>query len=300
MGLILRAFHVYVSPAAREAPLVHVIGRRAGLIAYVLTLLGLQNETHLRVTPLAAELETRSLFGVSRVTVPVGHIASVRGGVRRPLGYLIAAIICTILALSFWWTSFFWSTSIAGTLLFLLVALGLTVLYFLRKSFFVKIYSQAGLEIAVAFFPSFLESKPLNLVQAMSALDVLRNLLVNGGGSVPPAVSAAVTPPPTADSSAAIPATPPGPIQTGVANPLANAVFTGAEPATARGVGAGQPVFTAEIENEALQALRRAVITYNEGNREEGIRLLEGIVRDYPGTKVAKIAQGHLSKLGRI
>lgn len=299
MALVLRAFHLYTSLPGREAPLVHVVGRKGGLISFILTLLRLQNETHLMVTPLAVELETQSLFGVSRVTVPLGHIASVRGGVGRPLEYAIAAIICITLAFSSLLVGVVSRGAIVGALLFSLIAAGCVVLYFLRKAFFVRISSQAGLEIAVSFLPSLLEARPIDFAQAMSALDVLRYLVVQGREGVPPTSSAPITPSPTVVGPAPVATAPAGPVGTGAATPWANPVFTGPESAASPPGLATPPVSTHDAEEEALQALRRAVITYNEGNREEGIRLLEEVVQLYPGTKAAKTAQGHLSKLGR-
>lgn len=280
-SLVIRAFHLAPHPPTPTSPLVRVDGRPAGLISFLFTFIGLQWRYTFFATSQSIEFLASSVFGTRRVVVPVKHVAAIRGGTIRPLGYFVVAAILFI-------NSF--GMPAVVTLVFLALAALCVGWYFLKKKFFIEIVSEAGPEIGLYFGPSLLEAQMVDFTKVLAAVDILRDLISEGPAISPvtpaatPSTEAPVFPSPAA-SPPPFPPTPP-------TEQIAGAVFTG-PPDTPP---APSPE---EMEQAALKALREAVLTYNSGRREEGIQLLQDVVRLYPHTKAAQTAQGHLGRLGR-
>ena len=89
--LVLRSFEVYCTPQASGQPLVEIVGRPAGVIAFVLTVLQLQPQTKLIATDSGIEYEMASLFGQIKKFIPMSRVASMSAGLHKPVGYLIVA-----------------------------------------------------------------------------------------------------------------------------------------------------------------------------------------------------------------
>lgn len=297
-SLVLRAFDLHVRPAGRETGLIQVVGRKAGLISFILTLIKLQSQCILTVTSPAVEFVSESLFGRHRIMVPLKHIVSLRGGIVRPLGYIIASAILILIGFGLMMVSLLTPSDVAPgfvatSVILMFVAVVFVVLYFLKRVFYIAIRSEAGPELAVRFQPSILEGRSIDFVQALIALDALQALILEREVSPIKAARAEFAFPGFDQWSSMAPAVPP-PVPAYSDSP----VFVGPEP---QEVVADSPpeLPQQDREKEALKMLREAVATYNSGEREKGISLLEGVVRTYPGTKAAGAAQTHLSKLGR-
>lgn len=300
-SLVLRSFELHSHPTSIQSDVIHVVGRRAGLISYFLTLLGLSSTCTFRVTHQYAEFVDSSLFGKTHAMVPLQHVVCVRGGVARPLlalffvglflinGFLFLIAIAFELAFAILSLAFF---TAAGSCL---------VYYFLRKKFFVLIRSEAGTEIAISFMPSVLEGQTVDFPKALMAVEVLKNLALDALHRTPPTTVAPAfeeTPAyPVEDQSqvSISPRVTPPPLTPEAVSPIS----TGPEPPPSHEPEPEEVFSPQDPEEVAMKALREAVKTYNNGQHEEGIYLLQEVVRLNPGTKAARIAEKHLAKLGR-
>ncbi len=299
-SLVLRSFEVRPQPASVQSDVIRVEGRRGGLISYLLTLIGLDSTCTFRATPQYVEWVDSSLFGKTHAMVPLQHVACVWGGVTRPLlllffaGYFFLNAFLSLITFGVHLESFV-------LCLLLVVAAGVSIVfYFLKQRFFVVIRSEAGPEIAFSMTPSVLEGQTVDFPKALAAVQLLKNLTLGALQGAPMTVVATpqqtpAYPVPDQSQSSISPKVAPPPLTPQAESPL----FTGPEPPP-RQEPEPEDVFSlSDPEEVAMKALRRAVKLYNDGQHEEGVRLLQEIVRLNPGTKAARIAEGHLAKLGR-
>ena len=174
-SLALRSFDVHRTPQPQGRPLVEVVGRPAGVVAFVLTLLQLNPQTRLTATDSGIEYEVASLSGQLRKFIPLSGVAALTAGVHKPVGYLIFAGVLFILGA-------FLSVALGSSLplvLALLISAILLVGYFLSKSVLFEITSNAGIEISLSFRPGVIEGVPVDVGKALAAAWVIRDLILD-------------------------------------------------------------------------------------------------------------------------
>lgn len=282
--LALRRFELYCQAQASEAPLIEIVGRRPGIIAFFLALAGLESQTTFRVTPLGVECRLAGLFGDIKRIVPLSRIASTTAGVRKPIGYLIVAgillIVGPVVAIAMH------ATEVLAVCFVLIMVF--VVAYFLSKQILLEVCSNAGLEISLRFKPSVLEGVPVDVNKALAAAEAIRDLVLGRQvatyealasqqpsfsseivGEPDPAPSAGSWPPPVPTSQSPSP-----------------------------GMGTGSPDVSSN-EEMATMALREAVQRYKAGQKGQAIEALRSVVSRFSGTKAAQTAQGYLKNLGR-
>ena len=172
---VAEASEVYCTPQASGQPLVEIVGRPAGVIAFVLTVLQLQPQTKLIATDSGIEYEMASLFGQIQKFIPMSRVASMSAGLHKPVGYLIVAGLLFLIGAMI-------SVQI-GSSIPIVVALvfqrTFLVGYFISKSvLFEMIKSNAGIEISLCFRPGVIEGMPVDSDVALAAAGVIRDLIL--------------------------------------------------------------------------------------------------------------------------
>jgi hypothetical protein len=95
---IIDTFSIH-SEAVDDQPFIQVTGRHQGLIAWIMTLLGIDTKFGLTVTGKEWRLRAASLAGMTTTMVPLGHVEEVIGGYQRSLLALFLTIFLGIQAI---------------------------------------------------------------------------------------------------------------------------------------------------------------------------------------------------------
>jgi hypothetical protein len=280
-SLVLRSFDVRCRPQPPGQPLVEIVGRPAGIVAFVLSTLQLQPQTKLSATESGIECETASLFGHLTKFVPLSRVASISAGLHKPVGYLIVAGLLFLVGVAF-------SASLGSSgLLLLLVATILVVGYFVSKSVLFEIKSNAGIEISLSFRPGVVEGAPIDAEKALAAAGVIRDLILERRPVVRPEAVPIDVGSQFADRfPQSMPPMPP--------TQHSPPPFVENEPPVVDGV---VQTDGAHDEQLAREALREAVRLYKAGNRDAAAAAMSRIIEQYPNTTVAATAQANLTKM---
>ena len=274
--LVLRQFELRDNPRRPELPVVEIIGRHAGIIAFILSILRLANQSTFRVNSSCVEFESSSLFGQTKKFIPLSCVASMTGGIHKPLGYLIAAVVVFFLgivgSLAF--------RSVIPLALMIIMAAVFVIGYFISKSILLEVTSNAGIEISIQFLPGVIEGKLIDSEKALATTNVICDLILMKQNEINKKSNK----------------------QNDISDetyPISRATSSMPPPFPER--NASQNYATATVldcEQEARELLRKAVLIYNSGQMDAAVAELKSIVLKYPSTKAALKSKEHLTKLG--
>lgn len=296
--LVLQKYFVGVHPQPSAQPLVVIVGRMQGVIAFVLTLMGFSPITRLTLAGSELRCESTSLFGQRLQLIPIRQVSNLAAGIHKPIGNLISAAVINAAGLSLSLTlRTFWPIFVT-----LLVGIVLVALYAISKKFFVEIHSQGGPPISLLFKPNILEGVPINAESAMAVVAVIRDLVM-ASGTMPAGFAGSVAPIPTA---------PPPPPMTWETSPQPTddpppdaSPFTHfqAEDEPAEIIiepDDDQPVPASSDDHETLAdaMLAESKQFAADGDRRRAVRLLKTVVANYPNTKAAQQARRTLERSG--
>jgi hypothetical protein len=264
--LALQRFELRKQPQQPRFAVVQVVGRRRGVVSFLLTLLGLDATTSLTVTPTSVQCRSASLFGERHHFIPLNRIAVLCAGFHRPLKPLFSAVFVLFLGMM----AAFSTESMWPFLIAVLFGAAFVTIYVLTKSLVVEIYPCGGPPISVAFQPNVIEGVPVDLAKARDAIIVISDLLQSkDSGDIAATSESWQSPPPIPQqkSSPAVPETQPS-------------------------------VSVEEIDSEKLAKAQfeRARQLAHDGDREGAISVLQDILRSFPGTQAAEIAKKNLGK----
>lgn len=135
--LVLQKFYISQKPSLDQAPNVEIVGRKQGVVAFALTLLGFSPITRLTIARGEVRYESSSLFGQQSQFVPLRCITGISAGVYKPVSSLINAAVVLFFGI-------FLSNrldSLIPLLIGLLVFFGLCAFYFIAKKFFIDLHA---------------------------------------------------------------------------------------------------------------------------------------------------------------
>jgi hypothetical protein len=186
--LVLRRFEFHDSPS--DGVCLRIAGRPAGMMAWLISLLGFDNETTLEVSLEKITLKTASLYGQVYEVAPLTRIASTHCGYVKPIQYLIVAAVITLIGVF--------------TLLLLpiavVVAAVLGLIFWFRRTLVLGVVTTGGRTLSVAFKPGLLGGVAVDLPRALQAMGIVsRKVLemqsVTQLAGQPPALSPAYSVP---------------------------------------------------------------------------------------------------------
>ena len=170
--LVLKQFTLNRQPAQAAAAL-EIVGRPSGLIGFLLSVLGIDTTTFLRVYTDRIEFRATSLFGDQTSVFPLDAITAVRGGHAKPLSYLIFAGILLVIGAPL--------LMIYIGIVFWLVALVLIVLYFFRQSLNLEVSVSGDTYTGLTFHRSVIENVRIDIdrvrVRVREARDLIYELV---------------------------------------------------------------------------------------------------------------------------
>ena len=172
-NLVLRKFNV-----KEEAPdnvFVEIVGRASGLTGWLLTVIGFDAETTLKVSDKDISFRSSSLFGQTHQVAPLPSIASTHCGYSKPLGYLIVGIIFVVGGIF---------SGLAqrgdGGILFILLIIGVIFLiaYWLSKKMTITLDTSGGMRMGLSFKRSVIENVPVDIEKAVQAINIVNKKII--------------------------------------------------------------------------------------------------------------------------
>ena len=180
-ALALRKFNVTGAASKQEAPVIEIEGRKPGLIAFVLTMMGIDTTTSLLVTPRDIRFRKGSLYGEITSMMPMTAVASAHAGFAKPIGYLIAAGAIVVGSISAGAGAASQHGTSGGGLIFLaglVLAAIFVVAYFLSKKMAVFVESSGGTTFGLVFKPSVIEGVTVDIEKVKTVVDMIRELVI--------------------------------------------------------------------------------------------------------------------------
>lgn len=174
--LVLRRFHIDETPSANI--LVDIVGRPKGIIAWLLTILGIDAETSLKATDKEVTFRSSSLFGQIHHVAPLPSISSTHCGYSKPIGYLILGIIFILVGLLSSVSPVLWQFGLYGSrgLIFgLVVGVVFLIAYWLSKKMTMVFETSGGMTMGLIFKRSVIENIPIDIEQALKAIYIVNN-----------------------------------------------------------------------------------------------------------------------------
>ena len=157
MSLVIKKW--YAEDNANEnGDYVHLVGREAGLLSWLLSLLKIDAISEVEVKENLIKFTTSSLAGQEKRIIPLNSITSAYYGYEKPWK---TALVLTIL-----FTPFFFSGLIIGP-----------VYYYLNKNLTVAVVEASGWVGAFSFKRSVIEGQNINENEAYNVIDIIRKLI---------------------------------------------------------------------------------------------------------------------------
>ena len=155
-ALVLKEFTIN-----RDGPeYVHIVARKAGLIAWLMTLLKIDPTTDFRVFADRIEFDEGSLSGKLHTTIPLSSVSISSCGHTKPILYLLLAVICMF------------------TCFLLPISILLVIFYFLHKALVISVVSNSGWPAAICFKRSVIEGVNVAYEQAEEVIGIINSLIM--------------------------------------------------------------------------------------------------------------------------
>lgn len=170
-ALVIRHFNIDESA---ENLNVEIVGRAAGITAWLLTVMGLDEETKLSVYKTKIVFKSASLAGELHQVVPLARISSTHCGYSKPIFLLFFGVIFFIAGLI--------SSQVvngSGLIIVGLIIGGLFVLlYFLSKKISIVLETSGGMQLCLSFKRSVIENVSIDLEQALKVIGIINDNIV--------------------------------------------------------------------------------------------------------------------------
>lgn len=157
MALVLKKWHASKS-ANESGDFVHLVGRQAGLFAWLLSIIGVDPTTEVQIKDNLIIFHAGSLAGQEKRIIPIKSITSAYYGYEKP-----------------------WREAIAiGVLLAPVFFIGLVVgpmYYFLNKKLTVGVVEASGWVGGFSFKRSVIEGKNIDEKSAYEVINIIRQLI---------------------------------------------------------------------------------------------------------------------------
>jgi hypothetical protein len=166
--LVLRKFKV--DEASPDDVFVEIAGRASGLTEWLLTALGFDAETSIKVTDREFSFKSSSLFGQINQVAPLPNIASTHCGYSKPIGYLMVGAVIFLGSILMGMRS----DRGAGVFMFGLIIGGiLLIAYWLSKKMTMSIETTGGMIMGLTFKRSVIENVSVDIEKAMQAIGII-------------------------------------------------------------------------------------------------------------------------------
>ena len=172
--LVLRRFQIDESGMSGANVLIEA--RQAGLVSFLLTLIGLDPNSTLKVTRGSISFKNSSVFGSSQVSTPLPNIGAFVGGYKKPFIALLLSIFFFGSGAGMFLYSLIEGEGFLHWILFFFSLVFLLV-YYLNKVMFIGFETSGGGTYGFAFKASVLEGVSVNINRVESTIDYVNSLI---------------------------------------------------------------------------------------------------------------------------
>ena len=169
--LVLRRFQI--DETGMSGANVWIEARQPGIVSFLLTMVGLDPNSSLRVTRGSISFQNSSVFGMNQVSTPLANIGAFVGGYKKPFWALVFSglMMFTGLSLAF--------TEDGGVLfgLFIVLALIGLIYYYLQKTMFMGFETSGGGTYGFAFKASVLEGVGVDIKRVEGTIAYVNSLI---------------------------------------------------------------------------------------------------------------------------
>jgi hypothetical protein len=175
-ALILRKFKI--DELAEDGILLEITGRKPGIVAWLLTAIGLGAETSLVLTTTEISFTTSSLYGRIHRLVPLPNISSTDCSFYKPFGMLVLAVIFSTTGLLM-----AANDQKVGLIIGLILAAICAAIYWRSKSLVIALETKGGRrDLGLRFKPSVLSGIPVDIRKAIQAIQMINRKAVEAQG----------------------------------------------------------------------------------------------------------------------
>ncbi|QDT55280.1 hypothetical protein Pan44_33230 [Caulifigura coniformis] len=270
-------------PTPPAPPLVDLLGRRKGLVPFLLGLVGLKSTARLLVTHEEVNCETTTFTGSSVELIPIARVADIHVAEYRPLPKAVLGAFFLFFGASNYFAADLAPLQIIG-LLICVLGVALIVTYFLKRRLLIAIFSQSGLPIAVVLESGRIKNRLFGFADLVNIQRTIRMLAEAGGSGVPAPIS-------HENSTPGFAADDVGEDDDAVEEEP----DVGWQPPVAEAAPRTSPV---EAEQTARRLLDDARRRAKAGDRDGAVKVLRELVEAYPDTTPAEQARNNLAKIG--
>jgi hypothetical protein len=172
-ALVLRRFQIDESGVSGAHVLIEA--RQAGLISFLLTLIGLDPNSSLKVSRASISFRTSSVFGSSQVSTPLPNIGAFVGGYKKPFLALVLSVISLLSGLAIF--NPMYEESMYFFFIFLAISLISIIYYLLNKVMFIGFETSGGGTYGFAFKASVIEGVGINIARVEYTIDYVNSLI---------------------------------------------------------------------------------------------------------------------------
>jgi len=169
--LVLRKFRVEES--SPDGVVIEIVGRTSGLMAWLLTKLGFDAETRLKVTESEISFKSGSLFGQMIQTAPLTNISSTHCGYSKPIWYLILGGIFIIGGIGG-----MMENGIGALISGLIIGGIFLFLYWLSKKMTMSFETSGGIIMGLIFKRSVIENVAVDIHKAEQAIEIINKKVI--------------------------------------------------------------------------------------------------------------------------
>ncbi len=157
MALVIKKWHASRT-ADQNGNYVHLVGREAGLFAWILSLIGIDPTTEIEIKEKLIIFTSASLSGKQKRVIPMSSVCSAYYGYIKP--WQMALLLGVVLL------PFFCIGLVVGPLY-----------YFLNKELTVGVVENSGWAGGFAFKRSVIEGQNIDEDKAYDVIDIIRTLI---------------------------------------------------------------------------------------------------------------------------
>jgi len=168
--LVLKQFDCSTSDESGQ--FITIVGRPSGLMALILSLIGLVEDTKFTVTASRVDILTTNLSGKLTSSAPLHNIASTVSGYSKNLGWLFAAIAVLIAGFGSLGSGEVWPF-----IVMLLLAIVFFVLYVFSRRFIVAVETNGGSLLGVRFKGGVIAGITIDLDKVNDTTAVINELI---------------------------------------------------------------------------------------------------------------------------
>lgn len=165
--LALRKFNV--SEEASEGNYFKIVGRSAGISAWLFTILRLDTETYMSLTEDTLAFKSSSLLGEFNQVIPLRSVSSTHCGYSKPIGYLVISAVFILWGIF----SVLGSDGLTAPFVFgILTGAIFIYIYTLSKKISITFETNGGLVMGLTFKKSIIENVEINIQKAIKVINI--------------------------------------------------------------------------------------------------------------------------------